>query len=176
VAQNNCIYLGRDKHYYSVPYTYIGEKVQVIYTRTLVKIFCKTVLIATHERKTGFGYTVISEHLCSAHQHYNVRNPTYYIETAKKKSIPLSQLMEYIFSDTSKPQEVFYKTCDGLLSLCRKTDPVLFQRACEIALEEGVFSYRFIKSLIENKSLLLKIEDYKTLPQTLNVRGKQYYK
>ncbi|GHS92095.1 transposase [Bacteroidia bacterium] len=176
VAQNNCIYLGRDKHYYSVPYTYIGEKTQVIYTRTLVKIFCKNRLIATHQRKTGFGYTLVSEHLCSAHQHYNRRNPAYYIETAKRQSTPLARLMEYKFVNTSKPPEVHYKTCDGLLSLCRKTDPVVFNRACEIALEEEVFSYRFIKSLIENKSLLSEKESYKPLPTTPNVRGKQYYK
>ena len=40
-VENNCfIYLARNKRYYSVPYIYIGEKVQVIYTRTLVKIYC----------------------------------------------------------------------------------------------------------------------------------------
>ncbi|GHT15922.1 putative transposase y4uI [Bacteroidia bacterium] len=176
VAQNNCIYLGRDKHYYSVPYAYIGEKVQVIHTRTLVKIFCRNTLIATHERKTGFGYTVSSEHLCSAHQHYNQRNPAYYIETAKRQSTALSRLMEYKFFNTSQPPEVHYKTCDGLLSLCRKTDPTVFERACEIALEQEIFSYKFIKSLIENKSLLLEDEIYKMLPETKNVRGKQYYK
>jgi transposase len=32
VGSNNYIYLGRDRHYYSVPYIYIGKKVQVIYT------------------------------------------------------------------------------------------------------------------------------------------------
>jgi hypothetical protein len=176
VGQNNCIYLGRDSHYYSVPYIYIGQKVQVIYTRTLVKIFCKNELIAIHERIIGFGYSTVSEHLCSTHRHYNNRNPDYYIETARRKSNTLAEIMTYIFK-SPKPPEVLYKTCDGLLSLCRKTDPVRFEKACRIALDEAEFSYRFIKSLIEGKSLLMETEEYKPLPTPENnIRGKQYYK
>lgn len=36
VAHNNHIYLGKDKHYYIVPFAYIGLKVQVIYTRSSI--------------------------------------------------------------------------------------------------------------------------------------------
>jgi hypothetical protein len=176
VGQNNCIYLGRDKHYYSVPYTYTGEKVQVIYTRTLVKIFCKNQQIATHLRVTGLGYTIVNEHLCSAHRHYNKRNPDYYIQTAKRKSPALTELITAIFNN-EKPPEVFYRTCDGLLSLCRKTDPVRFEKACQIALDNSQFSCRFVKSLIENKSLLMQTQQYKPLPCPQdNLRGKMYYK
>jgi len=177
VGQNNCIYLGRDSHYYSVPYIYIGQKVQVIYTRTLVKIYCKNELIATHERIVGFGYTTDSGHLCSTHRYYNDRNPDYYIETARKKSAVLAEVMTSVFNGTNetRPPETLYKTCDGLLSLCRKTDPVRFEKACRIALDGGVLSYRFIKSLIEGKSLLME-EEYKPLPSPEeNIRGKQYY-
>jgi transposase len=173
---NNYIYLGRDKHYYSVPYIYIGSKVQVIYTRTMVKIFYKGESIAMHERSSGFGYTTVTGHLCSAHQHYNQRNPEYYIQTAKKKSAALAEIMTCIFNSSQSP-EVFYKTCDGLLSLCRKAEPARFEKACRIALETGKFSYRFIKSLIEGKSLLMETEEHKPLPSPQdNIRGKQYYK
>ena len=175
VGQNNCIYLGRDSHYYSVPYIYIGQKVQVIYTRTLVKIYCKNEQIATHERMVGFGYTIDSQHLCSTHQHYNNRNPDYYIETARRRSNTLAEIMIHIFN-SPKPPEVFYKTCDGLLSLSRKADPVRFEKACRIALDEGIPSYSLIKSLVEGKSLLMEEDEYKSLPSPEeNVRGKQYY-
>ena len=176
VGENNCIYLGRDRHYYSVPYTYIGEKVQVIYTRTLVRIFCKNAQIATHERVIGFGYTTVSDHLCSAHRHYNERNPDYYIQRAEKQSAVLAEVFTALFN-SPRPPEVFYKTCDGLLSLSRKTDPVRFEKACRIALDNSVFSYRFIQSLTEGKSLLMEMEEYKALPSPQdNIRGKQYYK
>ncbi len=175
VGLNNCIYLGRDRHYYSVPYTFIGEKVQIIYTRTLVKIFCKGEQIATHRRVIGFGYTTIDAHLCSAHRHYNKRNPGYYIETARKKSAVLAAVIEHIF-DAPKPPETFYKTCEGLLSLSRKTDCKRLEKACQIALDSRMLSYRFIKSLLESNALIQEEPEYRTLPVLReNVRGKEYY-
>ena len=50
VAPNCCIYLGRDKHYYSVPFQHIGKKVHVEYTRTIVKVYSEGQLVATHKR------------------------------------------------------------------------------------------------------------------------------
>src|SRR5690625_7568543 len=50
VAQNNHIYLGADKHYYSVPFRHIGKTVQVIYTRSLVRIYSERTLLAAHPR------------------------------------------------------------------------------------------------------------------------------
>ena len=174
-GRNNHIYLGRDKHYYSVSHICTGQKVQVIYTRTLVRIFFKSECIATHERVTGFGYTTVPEHLCSAHRHYNKRNPDYYIETAGKKSAVLAEIITRIF-DRPKPPELFYRTCDGLLSLCRKTDPAIFEKACQIALDHNALNYGFVKSMTANKSLFMEPEEYKTLPLPQHeIRGKQYY-
>jgi transposase len=175
VGQNNCIYMARDKHYYSVPYIHIGEKVQVIYTRTLVRIFCRNSLVATHERKTGFGYSTVAEHLCSTHRFYSERSPEFYIRQAEKKSALLAEIVRCLFTG-DKPPEVYYRTCDGLLSLQRKSDPARFEKACRIALEHGSFSCRFIQSLVEGKSLVME-EEYKPLPHPAeNVRGKLYYK
>jgi transposase/DNA replication protein DnaC len=78
-AKNNCIYLSRDRHYYSVPFTLTGRQADIVYTRTPVKIYCGKEPVATHRQTVGFGYTVEKEHLCSAHNHYNDRSPDYYI-------------------------------------------------------------------------------------------------
>jgi transposase len=180
VGPNNHIYLGRDKHYYSVSYIYIGVKVQIIYTRTIVKIYHKNQLIATHPRVTGHGYSTIKEHLCSSHQYYNKRNPDYYIAKAKEKSASLYEIITSVFTG-NRPPEVYYKTCEGLLSLCRKTDTERFEKACIIAINAGNPGYKFIKSLIESKYLEMEIEtdanSCKSLPYSQdNIRGKEYYK
>ena len=176
VENNCCIYLARDKHYYSVPYTYIGEKVQVIYTRTLVKIYCRHSLVAAHERKTGFGYSTVSEHLCSAHRFYRERSPQYYIEAAGKKSSVLKELVTGIFDRSGRPPELSYKTCDGLLRLARQSDPQRLEKACRIAMDAQKYSCRFVQSLIEGKSLLMEeTENYRPLPETDTARGKLYY-
>jgi transposase len=175
VGENNCVYLARDKHHYSVPYTCIGERAQVIYTRGLVKIFCKGKQVATHQRVIGFGYSIVDDHLCSAHRHYNKRNPNYYVEAAKKRSPVLAEVIGRIFN-TSRPPETLYKTCQGLLSLARKSESKRLEQACQIALDSGMLSYRFIKSLIESNALTQEEQEYRMIPVVQeNIRGKEYY-
>jgi len=176
VANNNCIYLGRDKHYYSVPYRYIGQKVSVIYTRTLVQIYCKNECIATHLRSIGFGYTTQKDHLCSTHNHYLSRSPEYYINQARKYSPGLTKIVEMSFESNQVP-EVIYKRCDGLLSLQRNTDPAVFERACEYAIECGLFSYKSLQNIIQNKSYeLYQPKQIKQEPVShQNIRGREYY-
>jgi len=178
VGTNNYIYLGRDKHYYSVPYQYIGEKVAVIYTRTLVQIYCRGQSVAVHQRVQGFGYTTQSEHLCSSHQHYKDRSPQYYIQTAEKRSCILGKFVKLIFEQAQTPETVF-KRCDGLLNLQRRTDPFLFDCACQIAIDHNILTYKFIENVIKNRTYLMHqptlFENQKPLPKHENIRGGNYY-
>lgn len=149
VAKNNHIYLSEDKHYYSVPYIYIGTKVKVVYTRNLVHIYANGDKIAAHVRSYQKGtYTTEKEHLCSAHKHYLDRSPEYYISKARF-SESLYTLFERIFSQNRHPEQL-YRTCDGLLSLARVTDKHKFDKACKIAIDNNMCNYRFIANILEN--------------------------
>lgn len=178
VQVNNYIYLHQDSHYYSAPYRLIGSVVQVIYTRTMVYIYSKGESVATHIRDRRIGeYTSIDDHLCSHHKHYKSRSPQYYIQTAEEKSKTLHQLVTLIFSGPRYP-EVYYKSCDGLFSLHRKTPSNVFNEACERAILLENYSYKYIDSLLKNKSFLAQFntEKQKPLPVHDNLRGKDYYK
>lgn len=180
VAPNNHIYLTQDKHYYSVPYTYIGKKVKVIYTRSMVYIYYEGKQIAVHIRSyIKGGYTTIKEHLCSQHQHYLDRSPDYYKNKAKACSADFFRLVVKIFDQDKYPEQL-YKSCDGLISLYKKSDTEVFSRACQIAIENNNLSYRFILNMIENKMTDKDIQDGQQslfpLPQHENTRGKGYYK
>jgi transposase len=178
VMTNNHILLYPDKHYYSVPYQYIGQQARVIFTRTLVRIFVRGEPVAVHQRDYTPGkYTIVKEHLCSFHNHYLNRSPEYYRQKAKEKSDLLFCLVDKLFSG-GRPPEQNYKSCDGLFSLHKKTDPVIFDRACEIALECGYGSYRYLLTTIENlkkRPLVAVKEEPKPLPAHDNIRGKDYY-
>lgn len=180
VAQNNYIYLGRDKHYYSVPYTYIGRKVSVIYTRSMVHVYCEGQSIATHLRVYRYGYTTQKEHLCSSHQHYLQRSPSYYIEQAARRSPALERLVVRNFEVEEIPERI-YRRCDGLFSLQRKTPPVVFEKACLYALECDLLSSKSLQKIIENKAYELseEQEDISSREQKRashqNIRGKHYY-
>lgn len=176
VAKNNHIRLSIDKHYYSVPYRWIGEKIKVIYTRSMVRIYAKGEQIAIHTRNyTPYGYTTIKEHLCSHHQHYMDRSPAYYITRAGKMTKELQQIVELLFLGGRFPEQN-YKTCDGLFNLYRKTSPVIFSRACNEALECKTYSYRFLLRIIENMNKYPERETPPApLPEHENIRGKEYY-
>jgi len=176
VAKNNHIYLAQDKHYYSVPYTYIGLLVKVIYTRSMVHIYSKGQQIAVHIRdyKQG-GYSTNKEHLCSAHQHYMDRSPDYYLNKSKLKSELLYQLLEHLFAQNRHPEQL-YRTCDGLLNLQRKTDQKDFDKACQMAIECQKYSYVFVLNILKNKMTReQEIKPLQPLPTHQNIRGKEYY-
>lgn len=174
VASNNHIYMGRDKHYYSVPYKYQGKKVEVVYTRNIVEIFADTERIAAHIRsKTQGKYSTDISHLRSTHQHYLKRSPQYYCKLAKDPT--LEKLFKLIF-EQNKPPEQLYRTCDGLLSLKRKFELQHFKKACQVAIDNRVLSYTFVKNTLANKTFLNQEEEqYKPFPQHNNIRGKGYY-
>jgi len=178
VAKNNHIYLGQDKHYYSVPYAHIGKQAKVIYTRNLVKIYIDGQKVAVHRRDFGTGkYTTEKAHLCSAHQHYLDRSPDYYIGKAEKIDAVFKELTENIFKQNKYPEQL-YRSCDGIFSLQRKTDRETFLRACKIALELQNYTYGFILNLIKNNMTDSYIEkpSQVPLPEHQNVRGREYYK
>jgi transposase len=176
VAKNNHVQLSEDKHYYSVPYTRIGTTVKVIYTQNIVRIYAKGEQIAVHQRiKTPGGYSTNREHLCSTHRHYLDRSPDYYITQAAKVSVPLFNYVRAFF-DQKRPPEQLYRQCDGLLSLARKTDRDIFDKACSRALVNEVYSYMFVKNVIENKAIETEPSQLKIpLPNHDNIRGKGHY-
>lgn len=177
VAKNNHIYLGQDKHYYSVPFCYIGMMVKVVYTRALVKIYHKANVIATHPRnfKKG-GYTTRKEHLCSHHRYYKERSPTYYLQQGYSHSETLYQYMEALFKQDKYPEQL-YKTCDGILNLGRKTNHEIFIKACTLAMEHHNYSYKFLKQILENRMTENQEESLiKSLPNHTNIRGAEAYK
>lgn len=177
VAQNNYIYLTIDRHYYSVPFKWIGAKAKVIYTRSVVRIYIRGEMVAIHPRDyTIGGYSTILDHLCSHHQHYLKRSPSYYMERAEKISDPLLQVMQSLF-DGGRPAEQNYRTCDGLLSIARKSPPEIFDEACKKAIEFRCYSYKYILSMVEKlqKHGLPEKEVFIPLPEHTNIRGRDYY-
>ncbi len=182
-AKNNHILLYPEKHYYSVPYQYIGRKVKVVYTRSLVRIFCDQEQIAVHTRSFKPGqYTFVKDHLCSQHQHYLDRSPEYYIRRASKTQIAsFYELVKRIFNQNRVPEQL-YRTCDGLFSLYRKNQTEVFEKACRIAIDCERYSYKFIKNLLENKASEVWQDaeqgegQSQSLPKHENVRGEDYYK
>lgn len=177
VAHNNHIYLGKDKHYYSVPFAYVGQKVQVIYTRSMVKIYARNKQIAVHVRNLNpAGYSTQKDHLSSHHQHYLERSPKYYIARAKEKSAELHLLFQMIFEQNTHPEQL-YRTCEGLLRLQKGVDSDKFGAAYELAMSVRNLSYRFVERILKNNMVGNQDEpkQEQSRPDHHNIRGMEYY-
>ena len=178
VAQNNHIYLGSDKHYYSVPYTHIGEQTRVIYTRSIVRIFGGNgKLIAVHPRGLKkSGYSTNKEHLCSHHRYYKKRSPAYYMQKGYGHSEELYQYIKALFGQDRYPEQL-YRSCEGILKLSKLTGRKEFVKACGIAMEHANYSYGFLKRILENGMTGATDEVPDTpLPEHGNIRGASSYK
>lgn len=177
VAKNNHFLLAPDQHYYSVPYQHIGQKVKVIFTRSMVRVFCNGKQVALHQRDyRKNAYTTVKEHLCSEHRHYLDRSPGYYMGKAGERSTALLRLTQLVFEQQRYPEQL-YRTCDGLLALQRKTDPLIFNKACELAVEHQNYSYKFVLNIIQNNMTACapEGETHTALPLHSNIRGKGHY-
>lgn len=64
VQRNYHIQLKEDKLYYSVPYTYVGKKVKVLYDDRTVEVYCDHSRIALHIRSRAVkGWSTLPEHM-----------------------------------------------------------------------------------------------------------------
>ena len=178
VSSNCCVYLGRDQHYYTVPYRHISKTAHVAYTRTLVKIYVDGELAATHLRDYGKGkYTIVEEHLASKSREYRGLSARTYIERAERAAGILGDVVRHIFYTSTMPPETHYRTCDGLINLQRSSDPAIFRTACETALRLDRCNYRFIRSLVESKCAgVVQTSRLLAPPEHDNIRGKAQFK
>ena len=182
VSHNGCIKFGRDMHYYSVPYQYIGQMVKVIYTPTLVKVYSSSdgSELACHLRsyKAG-GYTILDNHMASNNLAYRQRSAVNYIARAARVSSTLATVISTIFEQRGNlAEEACFNSCDGLLHLQKCTDPKLFNKACNAAIEMKQCRYKFIQNLIQTKCSGLHFEQLEfdfNPPEHKNIRGRDQF-
>lgn len=81
---NGHVYLGQDKHYYSVPYQFIRKKVKLLYSARQVEVYYKYNRIAIHPRvNKPYSYTTITDHLATTHKFITEWTPQRFINWAE---------------------------------------------------------------------------------------------
>lgn len=179
VMKNNHVCLNEDKHYYSVPYDFIGKRVKLFYNQTEVEVYFQYEKIASHQRSyRKFGYTTVDDHLASKHKYMTDWTPEKFIERAEKVG---SHARDYIKHVLEKPQhaEQAYRSCQGILSLVNKVGKERLNNACARAAYYQDYSYKTVKTIVERKLDLIidecRDENLQELPLHGNIRGKAYY-
>lgn len=168
-----------EKHYYSVPYRYIGQRVQVQYNGLTVEIYYNHERIAMHKRSfRPYGYTTVKEHLPSTHRFVLDWNPQRFIKWGHKIGPATGQYIQEVLEYYSYPEQA-YKSCLGILRLAKQYSEQRLELACERALKYKKYSFRTIETILLRK--LDQVEDpdpsegQLKLPLHENIRGADYY-
>jgi transposase len=177
VMKNCYVQLHKDRHYYSVPFQYIGNKVKIVYTSTVVSVYLAGERIAYHLRdRRPHKYTTVKEHLPSSHQFVSEWNPSKFIEWAGHIHPDVKAYIMNVLENKSYPEQT-YRSCVGILSFEKKAGRDRLIAACQRATAFGVFNYKVIEQIINNKLDRLDTQkEILTLPLHENIRGAEYYK
>jgi len=178
VMKNNYVCLAEDKHYYSVPFHFIGKKVTLLYSQSEVEIYHRYERIAVHKRNRHlFGHTTITEHLASQHRFMSDWNPDKFIERAGEVGQHTKEYITRLLSLRQHPEQA-YRSCQGVLSFTARAGKQRLNNACHRALQYGDYSYQTIRVILE-KGLDREVDpqdDDPSMPPHLNIRGKNYYR
>ena len=118
-----------DKMYYSVPYQYIKDKVDVRITETTIEIFYHYNRIASHRRLHGRSgqYSTVIEHMPPDHQKYLEWNGDRFRRWADSIGINTRKVVDAILTSGRVEQQT-YRSCMGLLKLAEKHSPANWKR------------------------------------------------
>jgi len=179
--KNSHVWLKADKHYYSVPYRYIGERMKLAYTRQAVEIYHAHERIAVHPREKGaHGYTTDAKHLPPTHRYVMEWHPDRFLGWASKIGPATKKVIARILDKKLHPEQG-YRSCMGILSLAKKVGDERLEGACLRAVHYGNYNYRTIRNILDHGLEAIPLEDNKGQQGTQlsiehrNVRGKDYY-
>ena len=167
------------KHYYSVPYTYIRKPLDVRVSEHTVEIFHKGQRIASHQRSLRQGsYTTVHDHMPASHRHHAEWTPERLIRWAAKTGEATASLVEHLLTTYQHPEHG-YRACLGIMRLAKTYGDERLEAASRRAVAIGSYRYQSLKSILDKglDQAPLPVPPPEREPIThANIRGPQYYR
>lgn len=140
---------------YSVPYKYLGYKVDVWHSSTTVEIFYKSKLIATHPKLHFAGdVSTLTEHMPKNHQYANEKtNPGKFLNWANNIGVNTTLWVKNEFDNVVHPPNV-YRKLNAVLSLASTYGKTELEMAIAYAKEHNLNNTSSIKSILDKKLYL----------------------
>jgi len=169
------VQLVTDRHFYSVPYQYIGAQATMIYDYRNVEIYIGLERVTVHVRSYEDGYTTKEEHMPERHRAYKRTkeyNAAYYLGKASGIGPCTKEVIGRILDSKIFVQQS-YLSCQGILSLVRKYPVTRIESACERARTASGVTYQMIRQiLVKNLDTIPQSEQAVSyLPEHENIRG-----
>ena len=165
------------QHHYSVPHQYVGETLELHASDTLVTVYFRQRVVASHPRKHHPGITTEPGHMPTRHHRHQQWTPGRLKQWAQAIGPQTLAWVDCQLQAKAHPEQA-YRVCLGLLNLSRDYPAQRLERACQIANREGLLRLKQIKSILQsNRDRLPEQLDLATdLPQDhANIRGPENF-
>ena len=127
------ICVGAERHMYSVPFKYVGQKVKVFWDVEHVEVFVGTERVARHDRSmVPYGHSTKAEHMPEKHKAWEQAkevNAATLTEWAARIGPSVKWAVEHILTHTTFPQQA-YGRCSGVLALAKKYGRSRLEHVC----------------------------------------------
>jgi transposase len=167
-----------ERHYYSVPYRFAKEAVEVRLTARTIEVFVRGERIAAHLRSSGNGkHTTLPDHMPSSHRRY----ADWTIERIRREAALIGPstgaLCNLILEERSHPEQGF-RACLGIVRLVKAFGIERVEAATTRAIDIGARTYGSVKSILDNN--LDRHAAHRRNPDSVtilhrNIRGRGYY-
>ncbi len=165
------------QHHYSVPHQYVGEKLELHAGESLVTVYFRQQVVASHARSYKPGMTTVAAHMPTRHRKHMQWTPGRFKNWARDIGPEVLKWVDRQLKSRAHPEQA-YKVCLGLLNLSRQYPPQRLDAACRIANGASLNRLKQIKSILKSNRDRLpeQLELQAELPQNhKNIRGPRDY-
>lgn len=152
VSYHVCV--GTERHFYSVPYTYVGQMVTVMWDVQYVEVYSGTKQICSHDRRFDIcGYSTKAEHMPEAHkawQRTREMNAASIVQRASFVGPSVKWVTETMLTKAQFPQQAYGK-CRAVLSLVKDYGRERVENACHMMMTEtSTASLKVLSNILKN--------------------------
>ncbi len=138
-----------DRHYYSVPYGLVGERVDIRASARTIEVFARGRRVASHPRSSAVGrHTTESAHMPESHRRHLEWTPGRLVAWGEQTGPATGALVSAILHSRPHPEQGF-RSCLGIFRLGRRHGEARLEAACARALAVGALSYRSVDSILK---------------------------
>ncbi len=167
-----------ERHYYSVPYGLVGERVDVRASARTIEVFARGRRVASHLRSSAPGrHTTETAHMPESHRRHLEWTPSRLVVWGEQTGPATGALVTAILASRPHPEQGF-RSCLGIFRLGRRHGSLRLEAACARALAAGALSYRSVDSILKGgleRAPLPESPPVRATRTHANVRGPAAY-
>jgi transposase len=165
-------------HYYSVPHRWVGARLDVRVTGTVLECFASNQRVAGHAvSAVRGGFTTVAEHMPASHRAHREWTPAKLIAWGQRIGVSTAAVVTWQLQHRPHPEQG-YRACLGLLALVRRYSAERLEAACTRAMAIRAPNLRSVTNILKcglDRQPSLFTAEASPVIEHDNVRGPDYY-